>query len=142
MPVRCYAEGIMPRLNHSLLLLAPLLLAATAFADSDKGRAAGAEVYKSFGCAQCHNADLSGSEKGPNLQGVGKRLHQFDITQQIHNGGGGMPAFADVIDEQQMIHLVEFLHAQRKGPKVRKQFRSLRNPDTPVTPVPLPDKEN
>lgn len=129
----------MPRLIP--LLLTPLLLTATAFADSDKGRAAGAEVYKSFGCAQCHNADLSGGEKGPNLQGVGKRLHQFDITQQIHNGGGGMPAFGDVIDEQQMIHLVEYLHAQRKGPKTKKQFKSLLDPDPPVAPKSAPDTE-
>ena len=129
----------MPRLNP--LLLAPLLLASTAFADSDKGRAAGAEVYKTFGCAQCHNADLSGGEKGPNLQGVGKQMHQFDITQQVQKGGGGMPAFGDVIDEQQTIHLVEYLHAQRKGPKVKKQFKSLLNPDPTVTPKPDPDKD-
>ncbi len=127
----------MPR---RLLLLAPLLLTSVLHADSDKGRAAGAEVYKTFGCAQCHNADLSGSEKGPNLQGVGKRLHQFDITQQIHNGGGGMPAFGDVIDEQQLIHLVEYLHAQRNGPKVKKKFKSLVDPDPPMPPKPT-DKE-
>ncbi len=120
----------------------PLLCASVALADSDKGRAAGAEVYKTFGCAQCHNADLSGTEKGPNLQGVGRRRHQFDITQQIHNGGGGMPSFADVIDEQQMIHLVEYLHAQRKGPKSKKQFKSLLDPDPPAPAKPSSDPQN
>ena len=127
--------------RHSLLLLTPLLFATAAFADSDKGRMAGAEVYKTFGCAQCHNADLSGSDKGPNLQGVGRRMHQFDITQQVQKGGGGMPAFGDVIDEEQTIHLVEFLHAQRSGPKVKKKFKSLKDVDPPVTPKPDPDKE-
>ncbi len=138
----CYAESIMPRRPRTLLLFVPLFFAVTALADSDKGRAAGAEVYKTFGCAQCHNADLSGTEKGPNLQGVGRQMHQFDITQQVQHGGGGMPAFGDVIDEQQMIHLVEYLHVQRKGPKTKKQFRSLLNPNPPVTPKPDPDKEN
>ena len=139
MPVHCYAMSTMFR--RRILLLTPLLVAAAAFADSDKGRAAGAEVYKTFGCAQCHNADLSGSDKGPNLQGVGRRMHQFDITQQVQKGGGGMPAFGDVIDEQQTIHLVEFLHAQRNGPRVKKQFKSLKDTDPPVTPKPDPDKE-
>ena len=105
-------------------------------ADSNKGRAAGTEVYKTFGCAQCHNADLSGTEKGPDLRGVGRQLHQFDITQQIQKGGGGMPAFGDVIDEQQTIHLVEFLHAQKKGPKVHKQFKPLTDPDPQVQQKP------
>ncbi len=114
------------------LLFAPLLLAASLHADSKKGRAAGAEVYKTFGCAQCHNADLSGTEKGPDLRGVGRQLHQFDITQQIQKGGGGMPAFGDVIDEQQTIHLVEYLHAQNKGPKVHKKFKPLTDPDPQV----------
>ena len=141
MPTRCYAKVTMPRSTRCFLLLAFLMSAASASADSDKGRVAGAEVYKTFGCAQCHNADLSGTEKGPNLQGVGKRLHQFDITQQIHNGGGGMPSFADVIDEQQMIHLVEYLHSQRKGPKSKKQFKSLLQPDPPVPAKPGPNSQ-
>ncbi len=125
----------------TLLLVLPLLFARALYADSDKGRVAGAEVYKTFGCAQCHNVDLSGTEKGPSLQGVGKQMHQFDITQQIQKGGGGMPAFGDVIDEEQMIHLVEYLHVQRKGPKVKKQFKSLLNPEPQVPQKPVPDKE-
>ncbi len=119
-----------------LLLFAPLLLTASLHADSNKGRAAGAEVYKTFGCAQCHNADLSGTEKGPDLRGVGRQLHQFDITQQVEKGGGGMPAFGDIIDEQQTIHLVEFLHAQNKGPKVHKKFKPLTDPDPQVVQKP------
>ena len=67
-------------------------------------------------------------------------MHQFDITQQIQKGGGGMPAFGDIIDEQQTIHLVEYLHAQRKGPKVKKQFKSLKDNDPPVPAKPT-DKE-
>ncbi len=123
------------------LLFGLLPLTLPLYADSNKGRAAGAEVYKTFGCAQCHNPDLSGSEKGPDLRGVGRRLHQFDITQQVQKGGGGMPSFGDVIDEQQTIHLVEFLHAQTKGPKVRKRFKPLTEPDPQVQQKPTEDQQ-
>ena len=129
----------MPRFRHLALL--PLLLASAASAGSKDDKAAGAEVFKTYGCAQCHNADLSGSDKGPDLRGVGKRLHKFDIYQQVHNGGGGMPAFGDVIQEEQLVQLVEYLRAQTKGPKVKKQYKSLLNPDPPVPPKPVPDKE-
>lgn len=106
-----------------------LLVTAIAHADSNKGRADGEAVYRTFGCVQCHGADLAGTEKGPDLRGVGK-THRFDIYQQVKSGGGGMPAFGDVIDEQQLIHVVEFLKAQTKVPKKPKNA-----PATPTAPA-------
>ena len=102
-----------------LAVAALLLLAPLAYADSKKGRGDGEAVYRTFGCVQCHGADLAGTDKGPDLRGVGK-THRFDIYQQVKSGGGGMPAFGDVLDEQQLIHVVEFLKAQTKVVKKRK----------------------
>jgi cytochrome c551 len=61
-----------------------------------------AELFKKT--ISCHGVDLSG-RVGPttNLQKVGASMTKEQITNQIHNGGGGMPAYqakltADEID--------------------------------------------
>lgn len=116
----------LPFLSVALVLLCTPLLQA----DSSKGRADGEAVYRSFGCVQCHGADLAGTDKGPDLRGVGK-THRFDIYQQVKSGGGGMPAFGGVLDEQQLIHVVEFLKAQKKVVKKPKNAAPIAAPAKP-----------
>ncbi len=117
-----------------LLLFTPL-----AHADSKNGRADGEAVFRTFGCVQCHGTDLAGTEKGPDLRGVGK-THRFDIYQQVKSGGGGMPAFGDVLDEQQLIHVVEFLKAQTKVPKKPKNAPAQAAAATPAKPKEDPEE--
>ncbi len=83
-------------------------------ASSADDRAAGAVLYHERGCTYCHGAELAGSEKGPSLQAVGKKLHQDAIEHQIVAGGGGMPAFGDSLKPDEVKQLVEFLAAQKK----------------------------
>ncbi|GAA3748691.1 c-type cytochrome [Terriglobus aquaticus] len=120
--------------------LAPVLLCATlcAFvvapplhAADKESRAAGEATYHSAGCERCHGADWSGTDRGPDLRGIGKRLKRDEIDRQIRAGGGGMPAFGDVLTDPQIVQLVDFLEAQKKAPKQSKQTAPAPPPDKP-----------
>ncbi len=69
----------------------------------------GRTTFHEKGCEFCHGPDLHGTDKGPDLTGVGRRLRPEQIQHQIHNGGGNMPAFADTLTEQEEADLVKFL---------------------------------
>jgi mono/diheme cytochrome c family protein len=55
-----------------------------------EGNAKAAALFKA-NCMTCHGANLEG-DFGPNLTKVGSRLSKDQITAQITNGGGDMPA--------------------------------------------------
>jgi mono/diheme cytochrome c family protein len=84
-------------------LLAPLLCAQAGKGDP----AAGKDVFKAK-CAECHNADSKEPKVGPGLQGVkdgklpsgGKATHDV-ILDLVNNGQDAMPAFKDILTEQQ-----------------------------------------
>lgn len=89
---------------------------------SDKdSRAAGETTYHSAGCERCHGADWSGTDRAPDLRGVGKRMKRDEIDHQIRAGGGGMPAYGDVLADPQIMQLVDFLEAQKKAPPKPKK---------------------
>ncbi|RAP73534.1 c-type cytochrome [Paenibacillus montanisoli] len=73
--------------------------------------AAAEEVYKS-NCVTCHAADLSGGA-GPNLQKVGSALKKDQISQRIHDGGGGMPAFGGQLSDAEIANLASWLEAKK-----------------------------
>ena len=73
--------------------------------DPEAGRA----LYDEQGCGGCHVFEAAGSsgQVGPNLD---ESDVSFDeAVQQIANGGGGMPAFGDQLDEQQIRDLAAFV---------------------------------
>lgn len=81
----------------------------------------GATAFKERGCAQCHTIRGAGGHKGPDLSGVGRRLNKDAIDRQIVNGGDVMPAFGDVLAQQEIEALTDYLHRCRdKQPKVAK----------------------
>lgn len=102
--------------------------ASAAHASTKESRAAGEATYHSAGCQQCHGADWTGTDRGPDLRGVGKRLHRDELTRQVHDGGGGMPPFADALSDEQIAQLVDFLEAQKKAPKKSKPSKSAVGP--------------
>ena len=63
---------------------------------------AGMKVFESAGCAGCHTLAAAGSSGtvGPNLD----QLKPSDavVTHQVINGGGGMPAFRNVLSQTQI----------------------------------------
>ncbi len=80
-------------------------------------RAAGSTLFHERGCEHCHGVDGVGTDKGPSLVTVGKRLKKDAIERQIHDGGGGMPAFGDALQPDEIQQLVQYLSAKKKAPK-------------------------
>jgi mono/diheme cytochrome c family protein len=87
---------------------------------SKQGRAAGAVTFRVKGCEHCHGVDGTGTDRGPDLSGIGKRWKKDRIEQQIRNGGGGMPPFGDVLQPDEVKALVDYLGAKRKPAKTVK----------------------
>ncbi len=77
---------------------------------------AGATLFHESGCEFCHGPDARGTERGPDLGTVGKRLTTVRIEKQISEGGGGMPAFGNALQPDQIQNLVAFLHEKRSVP--------------------------
>ncbi|HEV2813827.1 MAG TPA: cytochrome c, partial [Solirubrobacteraceae bacterium] len=71
--------------------------------DAAKGR----EVFGAS-CAACHGAD-GGGGSGPKLAGEQAYTDPATVVNQVRNGGGGMPAFADSLDEQELADVSAFV---------------------------------
>jgi cytochrome c len=97
---------------------AALLLAFAAYAPAQKkGDAAkGKEVFEQ--CAVCHNVDTDEKKIGPSLKGLfkhdklksGKKVTDENVRARINAGGQGMPAYADMLSEDEKDNLMAYLH--------------------------------
>ncbi len=94
------------------------LPAPPAHAASKEVREQGAAVFHEKGCEHCHGVDGIGTDKGPDLSGVGRLLHKPEIAKKIRDGGKEMPAFGDALTNDEVQQLVEYLAAKKK--KMRK----------------------
>jgi mono/diheme cytochrome c family protein len=77
----------------------------------DDGEAAGRDIFAA-NCGSCHalsDAGTSGTV-GPALDGNG--LSSDQIAEQVRNGGGGMPAFADTLDDDEIEAVAEYVAGQ------------------------------
>lgn len=95
-----------------------LALAGASFpvhAASKQAQAAGGVMFQDKGCQHCHGIDATGTDRGPDLSTVGKKWHKDRIEQQIREGGGGMPAFGEVLRPDEIKSLVDFLSAKRRS---------------------------
>lgn len=95
---------------RSILTLAVLLpgamLASSAWSKDDP--AAGAQVYATH-CIACHGATRAGVPPTfPALTDVGKRLQPAQIKEKIRKGGGLMPPFAQ-LSEQEIDNVASYL---------------------------------
>jgi mono/diheme cytochrome c family protein len=81
---------------------------------SKQSREAGAVTFRDKGCEHCHGVDGIGTDRGPDLSGIGKRWKKDRIEQQIRDGGGGMPPFGDALQPDELKALVDYLSAKRK----------------------------
>jgi mono/diheme cytochrome c family protein len=104
-----------------LVLFAGLAFFAVSIAEASPGpdAAASAATYRTK-CAMCHGPDGSGSE-------VGKSMHVPDLrspevqkqpnaqlAQIISDGKGGMPAFKNSLNEDQVHSLVAYIRSLRE----------------------------
>jgi mono/diheme cytochrome c family protein len=84
---------------------------------SSADRAAGAALFKDKGCEHCHGIDGVGTDRAPSLTTVGKRMKKDEIEHQIRDGGKQMPPFGDVLNDDEMKKLVDYLAHKKKAPK-------------------------
>src|ERR1044072_7269349 len=83
---------------------------------SAKGAAAkGKEVFEQ--CGVCHNADSDEKKMGPGLKGLfkkdkmtnGKKPTEANIRTRVDEGGSGMPAYKDMLSDQEKDDLLAYL---------------------------------
>jgi mono/diheme cytochrome c family protein len=80
--------------------------------DPDKGKAVFAQQ-----CVMCHNAATTEKKMGPGLKGLfkkdklanGKKATEQNIRTQIDDGGNGMPAYKDMLSEDERNDLIAYL---------------------------------
>ena len=66
------------------------------------------------------------------LTGVGRKLTADGIRHQIVAGGGGMPAFGDVLAPDEISRLVDYLAAQKKRTKLKRAAPASPAPKLPA----------
>ncbi len=79
--------------------------------DAEKGK----EVFQQ--CAVCHNADSAEKKMGPGLKGLfkkekltnGKKPTDANVRAKIDEGGNGMPAYKDMLSDQEKDDLMAYL---------------------------------
>jgi mono/diheme cytochrome c family protein len=77
--------------------------------------AAGKEVFASAGCVSCHtlaDAGASGTV-GPNLDDL--QPDAATVFEIVTNGRGGMPAFGEQLDEQQIADVTAYVVQATSG---------------------------
>src|ERR1700751_1474459 len=81
-------------------------------------QAAGRKVYDKY-CDQCHEPYSSSGKKGPGLKGVFKREYLSEsglpanderVGEIIRYGRSKMPAYGQVLDQQQIDDLLAYMH--------------------------------
>ncbi len=96
---------------------AVLALGGTAAFAADKGDPAkGKEVF-STNCTVCHNADSTEKKMGPGLKGLfakdkmvnGKKPTEANVRAKIDEGGNGMPAYKEMLSDDEKNDLVAYL---------------------------------
>ena len=70
---------------------------------------AGADVYASAGCGNCHVLEAAGSSGsvGPNLDE--SDLDYEGAVQQIRTGGGGMPPYEGQLSDEEIANVAAFV---------------------------------
>ena len=89
----------------------------------------GALVLQSKQCRNCHSLDGRGGLRGPALDGVATRLTGDQLTRQVIQGGGNMPAYGKNLTPAEVAALVAFmktLHEPNELPA-----RDSTSPDKP-----------
>jgi mono/diheme cytochrome c family protein len=76
---------------------------------------AGAAVFRSSGCGDCHTLAAAGSSGtvGPNLDEA-KPPHSL-VVDRVTNGQGVMPSFSDRLDEKQIQDVAAYVVASTSG---------------------------
>jgi len=87
-------------------------MSKTRAGDAEKGKAVFAQQ-----CVMCHNATSTEKKIGPGLKGLfkrdklanGKKVTEQNIRAQVENGGNGMPAYKEMLSDQERNDVVGYL---------------------------------
>jgi len=101
----------------SALCLGLLIAGATTAPAAEKGDAAKGKEIVGEQCAVCHNTESEEKKMGPTLKGMSKRAKMkngkaptdANVKAVINAGGNGMPAYQDMLSEDEKEHVVAFL---------------------------------
>jgi quinohemoprotein ethanol dehydrogenase len=84
----------------------------TTATETGAGQAAsGAELF-SENCQSCHGAEGAGGHVGPDLQKSSVAENLAQVEEQVRNGGGGMPPFADVLSDEEIDAVAQYVVEQ------------------------------
>ena len=83
---------------------------------------AGAEVFREAGCGDCHTFAAAGTtgKAGPDLDQITPRREQ--VVRQVTDGGNGMPAFRDRLDEDEIEAVAAFVSGSAAVSRQRFTF--------------------
>jgi cytochrome c len=108
---------LIPMKKAASLVCAAVMVAGFAFAaDEKKGDVEkGKETFEQ--CAACHNVDSPDKKMGPSLQGLykrktlknGKAVTDANVKAIINAGGNGMPAYADLLSDEERADIIAYL---------------------------------
>lgn len=103
--------------SQYLAIVCALSLGSVSLFAQKKGDAAkGKEVFDQ--CSVCHNADSTEKKMGPGLKGMykkskmdstGKPVTDANVLQKINEGGNGMPAYKDMLNDTEKADLLAYL---------------------------------
>jgi len=99
------------------MLAAGAYMAVPGATAAGKGDAAKGKETFDGNCAVCHNADSDEKKMGPGLKGLfkkdkltnGKKPTEANIREKIDGGGNGMPAYKDILSDQEKDDVVAYL---------------------------------
>ncbi len=94
---------------------AVVLVAGLAGAAGKSDAAKGKEIFEQ--CSVCHNVDNPDRKVGPSLKGLfkhdklhnGKPVTEASVRALINAGGNGMPAYQDMLSEQDKDDVIAYL---------------------------------
>jgi ubiquinol-cytochrome c reductase cytochrome b subunit len=90
----------------------------------------GAAVFQNKQCRNCHSLGGHGGNRGPALDEVASRLTAPELTRQVIQGGGNMPAYGKTLNPAEVDALVAYLVTLR--PSYRPAARDSSVPTSPA----------
>jgi len=112
-------KGVFEMKKTASLVFAAVLAAGMAIGQDEKPAAGNAEKGKETfeQCGACHNTDSPEKKMGPSLQGLfkrpklknGKPVNDANVRALINAGGNGMPAYADLLSDDEKNDVIAYL---------------------------------
>lgn len=107
----------MRKILNSAICLGMLTAASSLMFAAPKGDAAKGKEIAGEQCAVCHNTDSDEKKMGPALKGLykraklknGKPVTDANVRAVINAGGNGMPAYQDMMSDEEKDHVIAFL---------------------------------